>query len=338
MAMAVTMVGQSRADQIGLACSAINVQIGDISLELPAHSANNSDYDHAAEAGISLDAGVFNYYHRNSAGYSIEHKTTQDNIASKISQKQKAHSPALTILSLEHYKDLDASGLEALHGLQVRLGLPILTTVEKNPMQDLDGLREELEAFDRLDTDQERFPTISVRCDPDSFEEKLLHIVRNYDGFNLQWGGYAGHSASWSILSKVLRDHNVWCNVVGILNRGVNVATPTGEKIRTTGITRPLLYGGHSYCFAWPHTHPQAEAGGGARRQPKQRVELFSPATWRYEPSRLGYPAARTRSFNAIQGALGAAREEIAVGTFYSSLCSRMPGMRGALRQIQGTP
>jgi len=87
-------------------------------------------------------------------------------------------------------------------------------------MQGLDALREELEGFDRLDTDQERFPTISVRCDPADFRAKLLHIVGNYGGFNLQWGGHGEYAAGWRILSETLRDHPVWCTWSGCSTGG----------------------------------------------------------------------------------------------------------------------
>jgi len=66
--MAITKAGQSLADQAGLACSAIDVQLGSLSLELPAHSATYADYGHASDAGVPLDARVFNYYHRTSRG------------------------------------------------------------------------------------------------------------------------------------------------------------------------------------------------------------------------------------------------------------------------------
>jgi len=338
--MEVTKTGQSYDGERGLACSAISVRLGDARLELPAHGANNSDYDHASAAGIPLDAGVFNYHHRNSAGYSVEHTATQDNIASKVAAKRAQHGPLLTVLTLEHPGDLTASGLGALHALQVRLGLPIITTVERNPMQGLDGLRAELEVFDRLETDQERFPTVSVRCEPGNFREKVRHIAQNYGGFNLQWGGYTENSASWIILSETLRDHDVWCNVVGILNRGVGVPAGKGKGMRTSSVVRPLLYGGHSYCFAWPHVHPTATTtgGGGAARQQGQRIELFNRGTWAYGSSRLDYSEARTRSFNAIQGALADARKEIAGGTLYSRLCSQAPGLRETLGQIPAVP
>lgn len=354
MAMAVTKVGQSLDEERGLACSAINVQLGPVSLELPAHSATYADYDRASGAGAPLEASVFNYYHRTSRGYPIAHRDTQANIGSRIREVQERHNPPMALVSLEHHGELDERGLEAFHDLQVRLGLPIITTVEKNPMQGLDALREELEAFDRLDTGQERLPTISVRCDTADFRAKLLHVVRHYGGFNLQWGGYGDYSARWNVLSATLRDHATWCNVVGILNRGTYVTARSGRRIRTTGVARPLLYGGHSYCFAWPHVHSVADARGGGSAGPGilprggrrdgqgeamqqgQRVELFDPRTWLYGPSALDYSVARTRSFNAIQGALGLAREAIADGTLYSRHCDGAPGLGGALGQAGG--
>lgn len=205
-------------------------------------------------------------------------------------------------------------------------------------MQDLEGLRGELEEFERLETDRERFPTVSVKCDPGNFREKLRYVVRNYGGFNLQWGGYTEHLASWRALSEELRGHAVWCNVVGILNRAARVTTPTGEKVRTSGVARPLMYGGHSYCFAWPHVHPAPKVGrGGAPQRREQRAEVFNAGTWGYDPSALDYSAARTMSFNAIQDALGQAREEIAAGTLYSRLCPRMPGLDGTLARLPGS-
>jgi len=353
MAMAVTKAGQSRADQFGLACSALDVQLGSASLELPAHSATYADYGHASGAGEPLEARVFNYYHRTSRGYPITLKETQANIESRVREVQERHSPPLTLISLEHAGDLGEEGLGAFHALQVRMGLPVITTVERNPMQGLDALRGELEAFDRLDTDQERLPTISVRCGTADFRAKLLHVVKNYGAFNLQWGGYGENSARWSVLSATLREHAAWCNIVGILNRGVDVTARPGRRIRTTGVVRPLLYGGHSYCFAWPHVRSAPGAGGGGaggrgtprpggRRgggaegeagQQARRAELFDPGTWLYGPSALGYSTARTRSFNAIQRALGAAREAIVAGTLYSGHCPRAPGLGETLGQ-----
>jgi len=349
MAMVVTRVGQSHDGKSGLSCSALSVRLGGVSLELPTLSATGADYDHASSARMALDADVFNYYHRHSMGYPITHRGTQDNIGARVREAQKRHGPRLTLVSLEHPGDLTDAGLAAFHALQVRLGLRVITTVEKNPMQGLGGLREELEAFDGLDTDQERFPTISVRCDPRDFREKLLHIVDRYGGFNLQWGGHGEFSTRWRILADTLRANDVWCNVVGILNRESEISM-AGQKIRVSGAARALLYGGHSYCFAWPHYHPPATAGGGASqggasqggaRGPGGRdgaATLFNPETWLYGPCGLDYHVARTRSFNAIQGALGLAREEILGGTFYSLHCAQRPGLGGALAQVSGLP
>lgn len=337
MAMAVTLAGQSQDAQSGLACSALSVQLGDAALDLPALNANYSDYAHASRAGMPLDARVFNYYHRDSAGYPIHHPSTQNNIESRVRAVQARHAPPLTILSLEHPGDLTDRGLDALHRIQVRLGLPIITTAEKNPMQGLEALRAELEAFDRLETEQARFPTISVKCDPADFRAKLLHIVGNYPGFSLQWGGHKEFSDRWDILSAVLREHPVWCNVVGILNREARIAAHGGQKIRTTGAARPLLYGGHSYCFAWPHFHPPPDTGGEAPGGPAPKPALFNPGTWCYEPRKLEYSAARTKSFNAIQEALGVARNEIVAGALYSRHCDQRLGLRTALGQLVGS-
>jgi len=328
----VSKTGQSYDAELGLACSAIDVQLGSAHIRLPAVCANYADYSHAHKAGVPLRAPMFNYHHRNTSGYSIAHKATQNNIEAKIAEVQERHRPSMTIMSLEHPGDLTASGLGAFHRLQMRLGLPIITTVEKNPMQDLRSLMRELEPFDRLETDQERFPTISVRCDPIDFKEKLLYIVSSYNGFNLQWGGYSKFSERWGILSSVLRDYPVWCNVVNILNREVSIGTPMGQKIRTSGMVRSLLYGGHSHCFAWPHYHPPA--GGGASRRQAQKATLFNPRTWCYEPCDLEYSVARTRSFNAIQEALGLAREQILAGTLYSRHCRQRLGLNEAMAQI----
>lgn len=337
MAMAVTLTGQSQDAQSGLACSALSVQLGDVDIDLPALSANYSDYAHASRARMPLDAHVFNYYHRDSAGYPISHTSTQNNIESRVRSVQASHSPPLAILSLEHPGDLTDRGLGAFHELQMRLGLHVITTVEKNPMQGLDALRAELEAFDRLETDREKFPTISVKCDPADFRAKLMHIVDNYGGFNLQWGGHGQFAAQWGILPAVLRDRPVWCNVVGILNRTASIAAQDGQKIRTTGAARPLLYGGCSYCFAWPHFHSPPPVGGEEFGGQTPKSTLFNPETWCYEPRRLEYSVARTKSFNAIQGALGVAREEIRAGTLYSRHCDQRLGLRAALGQLGGS-
>jgi len=343
MATQVVRTGAVRDPRTGLSCSTLRVGVGGLEADLPALSATYSDYDHASRAGRRLDAGTFNYYHRVSASGPLGHRSTLENIAARVRAVQRAHKPPLTLISVEQPSgDLGDGDLAAFHEMQRRLDLPFITTAEKSPEQDVEGLREELERLDRFDARQNILPTISARSGISNFEKKLQHVVRNYSGFNLQWGGYSAYFDRWALLSATLRDHAVWCNVVGITPRYVQTTASTGQKIRPSNIVNAVLCGGHSYCIAWPRRQPQtpvskrrARVGKrGDKAIPRKNPMLFDPGTWCYDPCDLANSVARTVSFNSMQASLGTVRKKIRDGTFYGAHCPETLGLREALARI----
>lgn len=232
-----------------------------------------------------------------------------------------------------HDGSLNARSLLAFYNLQKRLGLPVITTTERNPLQGVSGFIREMRAFEAFETDQARAPTVNVLCDPENFGAKLRYIARRHRIVNVQWAGYRENAATWETLSRTLRDARMWCNVIGITRRYETTRGEAGKKIHPASIVPPLLLGAHT-CSVMPKSYPKGDGGSNAKKGAGPRVMDFDPGTWCYGPSRLPANVARARSFNAVQGALGPVRSSILDGSFYSRACAERLGLRACLGQI----
>lgn len=313
-----------------LACGAPTVKLGETSLGLPSLAATFADYDNARKAGVSLEAGIFNYSHLDSGRPMID-GITQKNMARRIRETQEAHGPKVTIAHMVHKGGLTDAGLLAFYELQRSIGLPVLTTTEKNPEQGVSQFIGEIGAFEDFETDQAKAPTISVKCDPEDFEAKLRYIEGRYRIVNVRWAGYWTHLPTWEALSRAMRRSDMWCNVVGV-GRAYETVKVGRRSVYPASITLAMMFGAHSYSVM-PQSFPR-DAGkpAGAGERPR-KVMRFDPATCSYRPSRLPAGVARARSFNSIQEMLGTARSGILDGSFYSGACSERPGLRACLAQ-----
>ena len=250
MSLEITRVGLSHDQSNSLACGHLEAQIDGTTHHLPALCASYADYDHARKAKLPLHTDIFNYHHDLHDSHPITARSVQNNIAQRITLTRDSHQPSITSISLQHSGNLTDAALGAFHTLQERLGLQIITTVEKDPYQDLASFREELEQFNSFPTDSIRSPSITMEGDLEDFKDKLQYIVKNYGRFNLQWGGLK-YSDKWQLLSSVLRDHDVWCNVIGIMNKFQRISVDPKQYVQRSNIVLPLLSGAHTYCFSW---------------------------------------------------------------------------------------
>lgn len=96
------------------------------------------------------------------------------------------------------------------------MGLPMLTTTEKNPEQGTSQFINEIGAFEDFETGQEKAPTVSLKCDPESLEGKLRHIRGRHRIVSVTWAGYWTNVAAWETLSRSMRYGKLWCNVIGV--------------------------------------------------------------------------------------------------------------------------
>ncbi len=337
MSLEITKVSQSHDPANNLACSHLETRINDVTHHLPAICANYADYDHARKAGLGLRTDMFNYHHNLRDSQSLTDKSALNNIAKRIKLVQDIHKPSITSISLQHSGNLTDGALGEFHEFQGRLGLPIITTVEKNPLQGLDSFREELEQFDDFPTDSIRSPTITMRGDPEDFKDKLLHIVRNYRRFNLQWNGLK-YFDRWQILSPILRDHDVWCNMIGITSKFERISVGPKQYALRSNIVPALVCGAHTHCFSWPASPPRFGHNGTTSKpfgRSKSSAKLFDPQTWCYDESQLDSHIAHVRSFNAIQDELDNVRASIDSGAFYSDYCAQKPALRATIGKIR---
>lgn len=317
-------------DNASLACAALEVRLGGHSLEFPALGATYADYGHARKAGVGLDADTLCYYHLDYKRPITKGKTRK-NVAERIGRTQELHRPKLTIAHMVHDGSLTGASLRAFYEFQEDLGLHVITTTEKDPLQGIGAFRREMEGFEAFETDRARAPTVSVRCDPEHLEAKLRHVARRHRIVNVQWGGHAKYAAGWEVLAGVLRSNDLLCNVIGLPRRYETVALADGQQARPSAAIPPLLYGAH-LSSAMPPSYPrggEAFGAGGAQ----DAVMGFDPDTWCYEASGLEPEMARARSFNDTQDALGIARTGILDGSFYSRVCGRILGPRACLER-----
>lgn len=313
-----------------LASAALEMRLGGRPLEFPALGATYADYGHARKAGANLDADVFAYYHLDYKR-PISKREARDNVAERIERTQERHRPRLTIVHMLQDGSLTGTSLRAFHEFQRDLGLQVVTTTEKDPLQGMDAFRKEMEGFEAFETDQAKAPTVSMRCDPEHLEAKLLYVARRHKIVNVQWGGHAKHAAGWEVLARASRANDLLCNVIGVPRRYETVGPAGGQQVRPSAAITPLLYGAH-LSSVMPQSYPRAE--GAARAGGTQGTVMgFDPDTWCYEASGLEPDRAHAGSFNAAQRALGLARSSILDGSFYSSVCGRVLGPRVCLER-----
>lgn len=318
MGLKIKTVSSERLSDRGTAANALVAAINGTEYGLPSLCANNPDYDKATKTNTKIESNMFNY-HVAKGGAKTNSKT---HILEDFVHKERAHRPTVTSMSFDRrLTQSDLSTKEMLQ-LQKDANTTFVSCPESDLKQGVAGLKRDLEVLESFDTDQVRCPTIDTKCPLLQFKQKVDYIANeeHYGRFNVNWGGYSD-TEKWIALSKALYERKKWCNMTGLYPRRTR---PSRSNPGTTStVAQGLLYGLHTFCFSWP---PMGN----------NEAWLFDGTNWRYKKTTTyDHEEATIRSFNAIQGELLAAHEQIRASTF-SEYCYNKEGLRAiALKTVQ---